>query len=110
MAACDVMYLRALLEHMGLAQTGATRLLIDNKGVTDIARDPVSTTALKHVKRRHFFVREVQQAGEIIAVPVGSNQNIADIFTKETKPVRFGELCKRLYNRTLQRVDLALRK
>ena len=60
--------------------------------MTDIARDPVSTTALKHVKRRHFFVREVQHAGEILVMPVDSNNNIADAMTKELKPVRQREL------------------
>ena len=92
MAACDIMYLRAILEHAEHKQSKPTPLYIDNKGVTDIARDPVSTTALKHVKRRHFFVREVQHAGELIVMPVDTNNNVADAMTKELKPVRQKEL------------------
>ena len=49
MATCDIMYMRSVFEHMKMKLDGPTRLFVDNKGVVDIARDPLSTTALKHV-------------------------------------------------------------
>ena len=65
--------------------------------MTDIARDPMSTHALKHVKRRHFFVREMQDAEEVMMVPVASAANVADIFTKALSEPRFTSLAKKLH-------------
>ena len=96
MCACDVAYIREILEHLGYALGGLTAVCCDNKGVTDIARDPMSTNALKHVKRRHFFVREMQDAEEILMVPVASSANVADVFTKALSEPRFIGLAKRL--------------
>ena len=39
MCACDIMYIRMLLEHVGFPPRGPTPLCCDNKGVTDITRD-----------------------------------------------------------------------
>ena len=94
MAACEIMYIRILLEHMGITLGGPTALFVDNKGVVDLARDPMSTTSMKHVKRRHFFVREAQAMGEIIVLPVGTDNNVADVLTKACKKERFWRLCK----------------
>ena len=96
MCACDVVYVRTLLEHLGFPPMGPTAICCDNKGVTDIARDPVSTTALKHVKRRHFFIRELQDAGDVKMVPVSSAMNVADVFTKCLSESRFVALAKQL--------------
>ena len=96
MCACDVVYVRQILEHIGFAPAGPTAICCDNKGVTDIARDPIATTALKHVKRRHFFVRELQDAGDVSMVPVASAANVADVFTKWLSDSRFESLAKRL--------------
>ena len=94
MAACDIIYVRMLLELMGLACEGPTVLFVDNQGVVDLSRDPMSTTSMKHVKRRHFFVREAQAMGEILVLPVASADNVSDVLTKALKNPRFGALCR----------------
>ena len=96
MCACDVAYVREILQHIGYAPRGPTAVCCDNKGVTDIARDPMSTNALKHVRRRHFFVRELQDAEEVLMVPVATAANVADVFTKALSEPRFASLAKRL--------------
>ena len=94
MATCDLIYLRMLLEAMGLACEGPTALFVDNQGVVALSRDPISTTSMKHVKRRHFFVREAQAMGEVLVLPVATENNVADVLTKATKNPRFGALCR----------------
>ena len=79
MAACDIVYLRSLAEDMGLVQRMPTRLYVDNRGAVEIARNPVSSTALKHVLRRHFFVRSAEADEAIEVLPVESASNLADI-------------------------------
>ena len=39
-------------------------------------------SALKHVARRHFFVREMEENKEIRTLTVDTAVNTADIFTK----------------------------
>ena len=87
MATCDMLYVREMMSHLKMDTNTPTTLFVDNKGVVDIARDPLSTTALKHVKRRHFFVREIQHAGDIYVLPISSNLNLADMLTKELQTV-----------------------
>ena len=96
MATCDIMYMRSIFEHMNMELKEPTRMFVDNKGVVDIARDPLSTTALKHVKRRHFFVREAQDAGEIVVMPVTTNLNFADVLTKQMTNASWLQLLRRI--------------
>ena len=59
------------------------------------------TTAgrLKHVERRHFFIREAMEEEAKICVPfVRSDENLADFFTKPLKPQRFFELRDKIMN------------
>ena len=96
MCACDVVYTREILSLMMCVQHTPTAMYIDNKGASDIARDPLSTTSLKHIKRRHLFVREMQHAEDVILMPVESKNNTADMMTKELKQPEFVRMHKRL--------------
>ena len=49
------------MEEVGFAQKGPSMLKVDNKALEYIAQDPVMNTNLKHMQRRHFFVREQQE-------------------------------------------------
>ena len=96
MAVCGLIYLRKLMEHLDMETANPLPLLIDNKGVVDFSRDPMSTTTMKHVRRRHFFVREAQEGGEVYVLPVESARNVADVLTKVVGAPRYHELCKKL--------------
>ena len=96
MAVCDLIYIRMLMKHLGMETANPLPLLIDNKGVVDLSRDPMSTTTMKHVRRRHFFVREAQEGGEVYVLPVESARNVADVLTKVVGAPRYHELCKKL--------------
>ena len=65
---------------------------VDNSAAVAIATNPLTTSALKHVARRHFFVREVQEEGEIAVMHVATSRNLADICTKVLAVPRFREL------------------
>ena len=75
-----------------LPKPGAIHIALDNRSVVDIAKEPYNTTALKHVKRRHFFVREAQENGELICCPVGTSANVSDFLTKVLPVPRFRHL------------------
>ena len=75
---------------------GPTALHVDNSGAVAIARDPMSTNALKHVRRRHFFVREMEENGDVRVLPVESAKNVADVLTKAMPTPKFAAFSRRL--------------
>lgn len=92
-AACEAVYLRALLLDLGFEQTEATELGVDNQGAVHIAKNAgASHTRMKHVARRHFFVRELVADGTITVKFVPTDANVADLFTKPLSAKRFVEL------------------
>ena len=81
---------------MGRKQTLPTLVYIDNEAARAVAKDPVLSSAMKHVARRHFYAREMQDNGEVSIVRVDTKFNISDILTKALKIDRFLELAAQL--------------
>ena len=84
-AAKDVVYLRKLVAGLGEAESGPTPLASDSKAARDTAYNPEHHDKMKHVQRRHFFVRDQVEAFELNVPFVGTADNIADFFTKPMK-------------------------
>ena len=54
---------------------------------------------MKHVQRRHFFVRDMVESFEIEVPFVRTNEQLADFLTKPMKsPKQFHALRKRIMN------------
>ena len=53
---------------------------------------------MKHVQRRHFFVRDMVESLEIEVPFVRTADNIADFFTKPLGAAQFHTLRKRIMN------------
>ena len=68
-AAKDVIFYRKLLKgiHSSII-TGPTKLATDNQGACDLSYNPEHHDKVKHIARRHFFIRDQVEAFEI-AVP-----------------------------------------
>ena len=89
-AACEAVFERGVLsDDLGLPQSAATILLVDNSGAIDIAKDPVHHHKTRHMLRRDLFIRELVERGEVKVVYVKSAKNVADIFTKHLDHVTF---------------------
>jgi len=82
LAAQDAIYLRSLLAACGLPSPGPTILLVDNQSAIALSKDPVLFKRVKHISRRHFFVRDCVEDGTIETVFVPTHKNAADVFTK----------------------------
>lgn len=61
-------------------------------------QDPMHGGRMKHVTRRHFYVRECNEQGIIKPLSVSTDENIADIFTKPLRTKRFEELRRKVLN------------
>ena len=62
--------------------SAATGLHMDNRSAIDVAYNPEHHTQMKHVDRRHFYVRELVESHVLRCPFVSTHDNLADFFTK----------------------------
>ena len=72
--------------------------LIDNQSAIAVAYNPEHRSQMKHVDRRHFFVRELVENHRIRVPFVASANNLADFFTKPLPPKTFVAMRDRIMN------------
>ena len=65
-AAKEAISLRHLLDDLGFDDTEPTRLHVDNQSAIAVAYNPEHHFRMKHVQRRHFFVRECVENLQIV--------------------------------------------
>jgi hypothetical protein len=78
----DVVYHRKLVAGVDTPLAGPTRLSTDSKSARDVSYNPEHHNRMKHVARRHFYVRDMVEAFEIEVPFVPTDLNPADFFTK----------------------------
>ena len=99
-ASKEAVHLSALCSELGLGlpEGQPMDLFVDNKSAIDVAYNPQHHGRMKHVDRRHFYVRELVE-NHVIRVPfVSTVNNYADIFTKALKAPAFFRLRDVLMN------------
>lgn len=84
-AAKDVVYLRKLVKGLGAPEPDPTPLATDSQSARDVSYNPQHHDRMKHVQRRHFFVRDMVESFELVVPFVPTEKNAADIFTKPMK-------------------------
>jgi hypothetical protein len=67
-------------------------LLCDNECAIKISYNPYEHSKTKHIDIRHHFLRDHAIIGDIVISHVGTNDQLADIFTKALDEKRFHEL------------------
>jgi hypothetical protein len=67
-------------------------LLCDNESAMKLTNNPVQHARTKHIDVRHHFIRDHQQKGDISIENVGTDDQLADIFTKPLDEKRFFKL------------------
>jgi hypothetical protein len=67
-------------------------LLCDNESTIKIAYNPSEHSRTKHIDIRHHFLRDHTIKGDIVISHVGTNDQLADIFTKPRDEKRFCDL------------------
>ena len=81
-AAKEAVYISRLSQELGISDDSPMALHCDNRSATDVAYNPEHFGRMKHVERRHLYVRECVE-DHLITVPfVRTDDNIADFFTK----------------------------
>ena len=72
-----------------LTKLSPSDLYSDSKSARDVAYNPEHFNRMKHVARRHFYVRDMVEELEINVPYVKSDDNLADFLTKPLAPKRF---------------------
>ena len=62
-----------------------TLLYTDSKSARDVSYNPEHHDRMKHVERRHFFVRDMVESLELEVPFVRTDDNAADMLTKPMK-------------------------
>jgi hypothetical protein len=67
-------------------------LSTDNTGARDLSYNPEHHERVKHVERRHFFIRECVEQNLLVVPHVDTKNNLADLFTKPLDGITFFRL------------------
>lgn len=82
LVSCEVTWLSALLQDMGLTDLPPTLLHCDNQAALAMAANPVLHERTKHVEIDCHYIRDKVKSGDIITQHVPSHSQIADVLTK----------------------------
>jgi phenolic acid decarboxylase len=87
----QLLWMRQTLKDYGYTMNHIP-LLCDNESAIKIAYSPYEHSRTEHIDIRHHFLRDHAIKGDIVISHVGTNDQLADIFTKPLDEKRFCEL------------------
>jgi len=96
----ELEWIRQLLDEIG-EMASAIKVRCDNEAAIFLAQDPKERSRAKHIELKYFFIRQLIEEGKVSIEHVGSEQNVADTFTKP--------LGKHLFNKHKQSLHLVRR-
>jgi hypothetical protein len=67
-------------------------LMCDNTSAISVAKNPVFDKKMRHVERRHHFLRDHVKKGDIEIRYIDTERQLAIIFTKLLNSSRFADL------------------
>jgi hypothetical protein len=92
----ELLWLRWLLQDMGVTFSLATPVYCDNRSAIQIAHNDVFHEQTKHIEIDCHFVRHHLLQGSLQLHSVTSHDQFADLFTKSHPPGRFRDLVSNL--------------
>ena len=92
-AAKEIVWLRRLLEET-VKLKSIPELQEDNEAALRLSQNPEYHKRTKHIRIRHFFVREQVIQGELKVKKVTSEHQLADLLTKSLHKPRLQRLCE----------------
>lgn len=88
----EVIFLRNLLDEIGVKQIHPTPLHCDNQGAIKLVYNPEFHNRTKHIDVKYHFIREKQSGGAINIVYLETEKQAADMFNKPLDASRFETL------------------
>ena len=92
----QALWLKKILCDLLLQQKNKTEIFVDNQTTIVIANNPVCHGRTKHFNIKLYFLREMQQNGEVNLIYCKSEDQLADMFTKLLSINKFELLRQRI--------------
>ena len=110
-AAKSIMYVRSILEEIGLEQEDASTLFIDNNGALLMANAKQPTKRTRHMDIKHFKIQEWVEMYLLTMKRIDTSDNRSDVMTKALTPKLFYRHMDRVMGRFIPKyVESALRE
>jgi hypothetical protein len=95
----QVLWVRNVLKELKLTSSAPTTIFEDNTSAIKLVHNPAVNNTNRHTDISHKFINEnILEFKTIHIEQIPTLYNIADIFTKNTKPKTFNELCYLMFN------------
>lgn len=94
-AARELVWLTSIMQDL-TTLTETPTLSVDNEAAVRLAHNPEFHKRTKHIRIRHFFVRELVAEGAIDVERIGTAHQVADVLTKALPRPTFSSLCHAL--------------
>ncbi|KAL9260570.1 Copia protein-like protein [Drosera capensis] len=91
-AACHALWLRNMLSELTKTEPKPVTLLVDNKSVISLMKNPVFHSRSKHIETRYHFIRECVEKGQIMVKFVSTGEQRADTLTKAMSGVKLATM------------------
>jgi hypothetical protein len=95
-ATCELQWILYLLRDLHISCSKLPVLYCDNQSAVHIASNPVFHERTKHLEIDCHLIREKLQAGILKLLPISSQDQVADFFTKALLPKTFNVLLSKL--------------
>ena len=87
--AMEILYVVGILKFLGIELKYPIEVKVDNIGAVYLAKNATTGNRTKHIDTRYHFVREYIEDGIVKVIFVRSEENDADIFTKNLNGENF---------------------
>jgi hypothetical protein len=90
-SACQAIWLRNVLSHLGCNQGVSSVILCDNSSSIKLSKNPVMHGRCKHIDVRYHFLRDLTKDNVIELKYCSSQEQLADVLTK---PLKLESFCR----------------
>ncbi|XP_028100331.1 uncharacterized protein LOC114299723 isoform X1 [Camellia sinensis] len=97
----ELIWLQSLLSNIGLDWSGPMTLYCDNKAAISIAHNPIQHDRTKHIESDRHFIKEKLNKSVTCMPFVKSEDQLADVFTKDLSSKVFHPICCKLGMRNI---------
>ena len=84
----QVAWIKMLLEEIGY-KLGPLPICSDNQGAIFISSNPVTERRSKHIDIRYHYIRELIEDKKVEVFYISTDENPADLFTKNLGRIKF---------------------
>eukprot|EP00253_Pinus_taeda_P026950 PITA_26950 len=91
-AACEIVWLRRILQDLGISQEEAMSLFIDNQSAIKLSKNLVFHSKRKHVDTKYHHIRSLISKDVLKPIYCPLEDQISDIFTKPLGIIKFTKL------------------